>query len=171
MPGTLPPAPVHPNLTTPSAGFSDNPKPGSVGRTTWKASFGSAPRARVGEQRRDLQELDHRSRPAMRHHERHRVRLGRAQVEEMDVEPVDARHRRIERVQLRFVRAPVVAVPPMVAQRPRPRQRRALAPIVHRFAIGPACVRQPLAQVVERGGGEGEGLRPNGIGHGKAPDR
>ena len=127
--------------------------------------------SRVGQQRRGLQELEHRSRPAVRDHQRRGVGLGRAQVQEVDVEVVDPGRRRIERVQAGLARTPVVGVPPVLAQRLQSRHRRALAPVVDRLPIGPAGARQPLTQIVERGVGEEERLRSYGLGHGRSPCR
>ena len=68
----------------------------------------AAVRDRIGERPDHLQELDDRSRPAVGHHQRQRVGLRRAHVEEVDAEAVDRRAELRERVELRLGPPPVV---------------------------------------------------------------
>ena len=63
---------------------------------------------RIGERTDDLEQLEDRARPAMGHDQRQRVRMMRADVDEMDVEPVDLGDELREGVQLRLDLAPVV---------------------------------------------------------------
>jgi len=49
-------------------------------------------RRRIGEQSDDLQLLDDRAWPSVRDDQRQRVVVFRADVDEVDVEPVDFRH-------------------------------------------------------------------------------
>ena len=121
--------------------------------------------ARVRKKGRDLQELEDRSGPAVRHDEGHGIRLGRAQVEEVDVEAVDFRHRGGEGVHPRLGRAPVIVVSPVFAEGLHPCERRALAPVVDRLALRPSRARQPLSQVLQRTVGEGERIWSDGVGH------
>jgi hypothetical protein len=103
----------------------------------------------------------------MRHHQWQGVGLGRAQVEEMNVEAIDPSRRRIEGVEPRFARTPVVAIEPVGAQRLHPCQGRTLTPVVHCLALRPTCARQALTQIVERRVGEGEGVSLDCIVHGR----
>ena len=68
----------------------EKPKPGMQGITRWKASAGSPPCARgsvSGPTRRS--ELDERAGPAVDEEQGQGVRLGRADVDEVDRLPVD----------------------------------------------------------------------------------
>ena len=47
---------------------------------------------RVGQRAYDVEEFGHRAGPAMRDDQRKRVRLRRANVQEVDVDPVDGRY-------------------------------------------------------------------------------
>ena len=71
-------------------GFAENPCPGSDGITRWKASDAlAAVRGRVGQRLDDLQLLDDRARPAVRDDQRQRVLVLGADVQEVNVQPVD----------------------------------------------------------------------------------
>ena len=73
-----------------SVGLPENPWPGSDGITRWKASDALAPCAvGFGERVDDLQLLDRRARPPVRDDERQRVLVLGADVDEVDVHPVD----------------------------------------------------------------------------------
>ena len=43
----------------------------------------------IGQRREQVEELEHRARPAVGEDQRHRLGLRRAQVDEVDLEPVD----------------------------------------------------------------------------------
>jgi hypothetical protein len=60
----------------------------------------SAVGGRVGEGADDLEQLDHRAGPAVGHEQRQRVLVGRADVEEVDVDPVDLGRELRQRVEL-----------------------------------------------------------------------
>jgi hypothetical protein len=78
----------------------------------------------------DLQLLDDRAGPTMRDDERQGVLMFRADMDEVNVEPIDARDEIRQRVELRLDLAPVRTPPPNTA--------RALESLrVARLAIGP----------------------------------
>ena len=79
---------------------------------------GTAMSRRVGQRPDDVPELHHRTRPAVRDDQRHRVRCGRTHVQEMHPRPVDRGDELVEPVQPRLVHPPVVFVAPV--RRPAP---------------------------------------------------
>ncbi len=122
-------------------------------------------RARVGERSHDLVELDHRPRPAMRHDDGQRAGFGRADVEEMDAEPVDFRPQRIPAVQHRLAAAPVVALAPVGAERLDASEARALRAVANGFPLGPSCGGEARVQVVECAIRDRDGRRPEQPAH------
>ena len=78
----------------------------------WIAAVG----ARIAERADDVEVLHDRGRPAVRKDQRRRIRLGGADVQEMDRLSVDRRRELGVGVQPRFPGAPVVAVAPAVDQ-------------------------------------------------------
>jgi hypothetical protein len=70
----------------------------------------SAVRGRVRERVDDLEQLDDRAGPAVRHDQRQRICVRWLHVDKVDVHPVDFGRELRERVQFRFARAPVVSV-------------------------------------------------------------
>ena len=101
----------------------------------------AAMRGRIGQRLDHLVELDHRTRPAMGDDQRHRFRMRRADVQEMNAEPVDLGGELRKAVEARFAAAPVILLGPVAADVLDPFQRRALAPIVDQFGFRPARVR------------------------------
>ena len=76
-----------------SVGLPEKPYPGMRRHDEIEGVLRAASvRRGVGERTDDLQQLEDRARPAMRHDQRHRVRMTRANVHELNVEPVDLRH-------------------------------------------------------------------------------
>ena len=67
----------------------------------------------IGERTNDLQEFEDRSRPAMGDDERQGVRMTRANVHEVNVEPVDLSHELRQGIQLRLGFAPVIVRAPV----------------------------------------------------------
>jgi hypothetical protein len=67
-----------------------------------------AMRGRAGERLDDLQLLDDRARPPVRDDQRQRVLVLRADVNEMNVQPIDLGQEVRQRVQFRLALAPVV---------------------------------------------------------------
>ena len=74
---------------------------------------GATVRGRVGQGTDGLEQLDDRAGPAMRHDQRHRVRVTRLDVDEMDVHAVDLRHELRKGVQLPLGFSPVVVRRPV----------------------------------------------------------
>jgi hypothetical protein len=83
-----------------------------IGRA--RAIGASRVRCRVGWRINNLQLLDHGTRPAMRDDERQRVRVLRANVNEVNVQAVDFGHEIRQAVQSRLYLAPVVLYRPIV---------------------------------------------------------
>ena len=75
--------------------------------------------------------------PAVRDDERERVLVPRADVDEVDVEPVDLGHEVRQAVQLRLAPAPVVVRRPVAGELLHGRERHALRVVVDRLALGP----------------------------------
>ena len=116
----------------------------------------AAVRRRIGERPDDLQLLDDRAGPAVRDDERERVLVLRADVDEVDVQPVDLGQEVRQAVQLGLASAPVVVRRPVAGELLHGRQRHALRVIVDRLALGPARRVDPPAQVVELRLGEAD---------------
>ena len=138
--------------------------------TTSKASAGvAAVGARVGQRPDHPQELDRRARPAVGQDQRQRVRLGRADVQEVDVLAVDGRDELRDLVQPGLLGAPVEAVGPVAGQVLQVVQGYAAGPVVAGRVLRPAGPGDPVVQVVEVGLGdvdpEGADLG-GGVGHG-----
>ena len=76
----------------------------------------AAIRGRIGERPDDLVELHDRTGPAVSNQEREGVLVGRALVDEVDVQTVDRREELIELVQRRFLGAPVEFITPVDEQ-------------------------------------------------------
>ena len=109
----------------------------------------AAVRGRIGQRLDHLVKLDHRARPAVRDDQRHRFRMRRADMQEVNVEPVDFSGELRKAIEPRLALAPVVLFRPVAADVPDPFQRRALAPVIDQFSFRPACVAQPRFEVVE----------------------
>ena len=125
----------------------------------------AAVRGRIGQRLDHLVELDDRTRPAMGDDQRHRFRVRRADVQEMNVEPVDLGGELRKAIEPRLAPAPVVLLGPVAADVLDPLQRRALAPVVDQFGFGPARVAQPRLQVVEHVVADGNAEWLHGIVH------
>jgi hypothetical protein len=127
----------------------------------------AAMRGGVGQRLDHLEELGDRPRPAVAHHQRQRIGMLRAHVEEVDVDAVDARHVLREAVQPRFAAAPVVALGPVAAQLLGVGQGHALRPIRHRLLVRPARGTQPSLQIGQLlvAGGNAEGNHGSMLAH------
>ena len=106
--------------------------------------------ARVGQRADQLGELDDRVRPAVRQQQRQRVRLRRADVQEVHVQAVDLGDELGEVVQPRLVRPPVVTVRPVLGQLAQVRHRHPTAPAGRR-ATGGASGCGPAGRAGRRG--------------------
>jgi hypothetical protein len=104
---------------------------------------------RVGERVDNLQQLDDRARPAVGHEQRQGVLVGRADVGELDVEPVDLGDELGQCVQRGFGLAPVVAAAPVLDERAELGQLDPLGPVVDRLPVRPPRGRDAPAQVVD----------------------
>jgi hypothetical protein len=123
----------------------------------------------IGQRIDDLQLLDDRAGPAVVDDERQRVFMLRANVDEMDAQPVDFRHELRQRVQPRLAPTPVVPGPPIAREFLDRCERHALGLIRDGLLLGPLRGREAPPKVgqvlvwhvdLERADG--------GIGHGHA---
>src|SRR2546426_11567307 len=73
--------------------------------------------------------------------------MTRADVYEMNVEPIDRGHELRQGIQLRLRLPPVVARPPVANERLQLFQLDALRSIGNRFAVGPPRRREALAEI------------------------
>src|SRR3954471_20598097 len=91
----------------------------------------------IGERLDDLQLLDDRAGPAVCDDERKRVLMPRADVDEVDVQPVDLGQEVRQAVQPGLALAPVVVRPPVAGELLHGRERHALRVVVDRLRLGP----------------------------------
>src|SRR6266849_1481534 len=96
-----------------------------------------AMRRGIGKWIDNLQLLDDRAGPPVGDDERQRILMYRANVDEMNVEPIDLGHELRQGVQLRLALAPVVICPPIARECLSRRQLHALRCIGDRFALRP----------------------------------
>src|SRR5258708_9802261 len=85
----------------------------------------------------------------MGHDQRQGVRMTRADVHELNVEPVDLSHKLRQGIQLRLRLPPVVLRPPVAYERLDLRQLDALGLISDSLPVGPPCRRDASAEVDE----------------------
>ena len=109
----------------------------------------AAMRGRIRERTDDLELLDDGSRPAMRDDQRQRIRMLRADVDEVNVDAVDRRHELRQGIELRLRLAPVVAAAPVPNELLELRQLRALRLIGDGLLVGPARRRDAPAEIDE----------------------
>src|SRR5215212_76622 len=121
-----------------------------------------AVRGRIGKWIDDLQLLDDRAGPSVRDDERQRVVMLRANVDEMDVEPIDLGDEVLEGVQLLLALAPVVVLRPVARERLHHRELWALRDVVDGFLFWEASGDDARTQVIE--------IRLGGLDR-KRPDR
>ena len=103
----------------------------------------------IGQWLDDLQLLDDRAGPSVQDDERQRVVMLRADVDEMDVQPVDLGDEVRQSLQPRLALAPVVLCRPVARERLHRRQPRALRLIFDGLLLGPARRRDAAAEVDE----------------------
>jgi len=117
---------------------------------------------RVGKRVDDFQLLDDRARPPVRDDQRQRVLVLGADVDEMNVEPVDLGHEVRQGVQLRLALAPVVIFRPITRKFLKHREGDALRIIRDGLLVGPAGSRDARTQRLEyRVGDLGDRERPD----------
>jgi hypothetical protein len=124
---------------------------------------------RIGERADHLVELDHRTRPAMRHQQGHSVELRRAHMQKVNVEAIDFRDELAKAVQHRLAAPPVVIGAPIIRDGAHLRQRHALIPALAGFLLRPARVFQPPPQINEHGLFDRENEWANTIVHAVSP--
>ena len=104
---------------------------------------------RVGERADHVQHLDDRPRPAVRDDHRQRVLVRRANVDEVDVEPVDLGDEMREGVEPRLEPSEVVLVGPVASELLHRRQLHALRLVCDGLLLGPARRLQAPTQLVD----------------------
>ena len=111
-------------------------------------------------------ELQHRTGPAVGDDHRQGIVMDRADVLEVDVEPVDGGDEVGPGIDGGLASAPVVFAGPVLAHLPQIGKRNALRPVVDDLGLGPAGAGQPVAQVVDLGvvdrDGEGADVTAHG---------
>ena len=122
---------------------------------------------RIGERPDNVQQLEDRTGPAMRHDERQRVLMLRTNVDEMNVQAVDVGQELGYRVQLLLGLSPVVGSLPIVDQLPQFVGLDALRAVGHRFTIRPPRRGKTLAKVDQRRLGNFGPERPDLSGSGR----
>ena len=128
----------------------------------------SAVRGGVGERIDDLELLDDRSRPAVRHDSRQRVWMARSNVNEMDVEAIDFGHELRQRIEPRFDVSPVVIAAPVAGELLKLPKLNTLRAITDRLHVGPAGRGDAPAQIDELLVGNVDMERANGIARGSS---
>ena len=93
--------------------------------------------------------------------DRQRIRMTGAEVDELDVEPVDSRDELRKTVQFRLHLSPVIVRAPVANELLQLGQLRALRPIGDGFLVGPSRGDHAAAKVVERGLGYVDRERAN----------
>ena len=91
----------------------------------------------IGKRLDDLQLLDDRARPPVCDDQRQRVLLLGANVNVVEVKPIDLGDEVRQRVQLHLALAPVVVCPPVAGELLHRREPNALRIVGHRLALGP----------------------------------
>ena len=121
-------------------------------------------RSRIGQWPDDLHLLDDRAGPPVENDERQRVFVLRADVNEVNVQPIDLGDELRESLELRLALAPVVLCLPIARERLDRRELHALRRIVDGLLFGPARGRDARAQVIEIRLGGLERERPDRCG-------
>ena len=114
-------------------------------------------RGGIDERVDDLQLLDDRARPAVRDDDRQRVLMLRADVDEMNVQPIDLGDELRQGVQLRLDLAPVVFRRPVVRELLHRRELHALREVRDRLLVGQARGGNAPAKVIKLGFGRAVG--------------
>ena len=108
-----------------------------------------AVRLRVGEQADDLELLDDRPGPPVRHDDRQRVVMLRPDLDEVDVDAVDLGHELWQGLKPGFDRTPVVLDGPVVRQLSHRFEPNALRFVVDGLPIRPPHRRDAPTEIVE----------------------
>ena len=115
----------------------------------------------IGQRLDDLELLDDRAGPAVGDDERQGILVFRANVDEVNVEPIDLGDEMRVGVQLRLDLAPVVLRRPVARQLLNRGELDALGVICDGLLLGPARGQDAVTQVLEVGLGGLEGERPD----------
>src|SRR5687768_1031965 len=107
-------------------------------------------RRRIGERTDGLEQFEHGAGPAMRHDQRHGVRMARADVYEVDIHPVDRCDELRKGVELSLGFSPVVVSTPILDERLELLESYALRLVIDRLPVGPAGVRDAITEVLKR---------------------
>src|SRR3569832_1974440 len=119
-----------------------------------RVRFGSAMRRWIGQRLDDLHLLDDRARPAMRDDDRQRMLVLGANMDEMDVQPVNLGDEIRQGVYLRLAFAPVMFRRPILRELLHRRELHALCVVRNLFAVRPFGCLHALAQIGKLGIGE-----------------
>ncbi len=103
----------------------------------------------IGQGVDDLELLDDRARPSMRDDQRQGIRMCRADMDEMDVEPIDFGDGLREGIEPRLDFPPVVVRLPVAHEVLQHRLRHALSFVGDGLLVGPPCGSQAAAKVGE----------------------
>ncbi len=132
----------------------------------------------IGQWLNDLQRLDDRARPSVGNDERQRVLVFRTNVDEMNIEAVDAGDELRQGIEPRLDFAPVVFGGPIARERLDRRELYSLGCILNRFSFRPLCRVYASAQFgkfrfgnihLKRTNLIAGYLSANGLGHGALP--
>src|SRR5262249_1076473 len=93
--------------------------------------------------------FDYGAGPSVSDHQRHRLRLGRTDVDEVKPKTVDLGLELGEPIKPGFSRAPVILVAPIGMHFLHVTQRNSLRPIIYALAFGPSRRLEAALQVVE----------------------
>ena len=99
--------------------------------------LGAAMRGRVGQRIDELQLLDDGPRPTVGDDNRHGVFVLRADMDEMNVDAVDGRHKLRQGIQPGFDPAPIIVGRPILGELLHGRQLHSLRDVVHQFPARP----------------------------------
>ena len=116
-------------------------------------------RGRVGQGLDDFQLLDDRTRPAVGHDQRHRVRMLRLHMDEVNVDSANIGDEVRIGVNPRFDVPPVMVVEPIIAELLKRRELYALRCVIDQLTAGPSRGGNPLLQIGEVFVGSAEAKR------------
>ena len=121
----------------------------------------AAEACRIGQAWDDVQELEHRARPAVQEQERHGLRPGAGNVQTVQVDPVQRHLELREGIEPRLLRTPVEPLGPVADELAQIGEVGAIRPWLARRLVRKARPPQPLAQVGDRRIGD---VQPVGLG-------
>jgi len=132
-------------------GLLEKPYPGMEGDHYIERVLGaSAVGGGIGERPDDLELLDDRARPAVGDNHRQGIWMAGANLDEMNVQPIDLGHELRQGVEFRLAFAPIVICYPIARERLHRRQSHVLRLISDCLLLRPACRADALAEVNQR---------------------